>query len=343
MKNIIRVNIIVILLCLWAGAAFGQGDLKYADIGDYPLENGQVIRDCRIAYRTFGVLNASKSNALLFPTWFAGTTQELVDLGFVGPGKLADSSKYYVIAVDAFGNGVSSSPSNSKEQPEQMFPRFSIRDMVNAQHLLLTRYLHLPRLHGVIGISMGGMMTYQWMVSYPDFPDKAVAIVGSPRLTSYDLLLWQAELSAIDIAQSNSDRKSISLKTLAAIHNLHLRTPHYISANTAPENMPLFLATAEKGMMKYNASNWAWQLKAMMDHNIYRPFGNSAEGSAKAVRAKTFVVWSQQDLMVNPEPAQTYAKLLHADTLALIGDCGHLAFLCEGEVLREKVKGFLDS
>jgi homoserine O-acetyltransferase/O-succinyltransferase len=342
MKKIVRVNIIMLLLFLWAGAAFGQGPLRYADVGDYSLESGQVIRDCRIAYRTFGVLNASRSNAIMFPTWFAGTTQELVALGLIGPGKMADSSRYYVIAVEAFGNGVSSSPSNSKQQPGHMFPRFSIRDMVNAQHMLATRYLNLPRLRAVMGISMGAMITYQWMVSYPDFLDKAVAIVGSPRLTSYDLLLWQAELSAIDPGESNPERKSTAMKTLAAIHNLHLRTPHYISTNTAPENMPEFLAAAEEGMMKYDASNWAWQLKAIMGHDIYKTFGNSAEGSAKAVHAKTFIIWSQQDLMVNPEPAQAYAKLLHADTLALTGDCGHLAFLCEGEVLREKVRNFLD-
>ena len=342
MKSIIRIHLMVMLLFLWCGAAFGQGALQYADLGDYPLENGRIIRDCRIAYRTFGVLNAAKSNALLFPTWFAGTTRELIDLGLIGPGKLADSSKYFVVAVDAFGNGVSSSPSNSKHQPERTFPQFSVKDMVNAQHLLLTRYLRLPRLHGIIGISMGGMMTYQWMVSYPDFMDKAVAIAGSPRLTSYDLLLWQAELSAIDMAQNHPESKSTAMKTLAAIHNLHMRTPRYISTNTVPENVPLFLAAAEKDITKYNASNWAWQLKAMLDHNVYKPYGNSVEQSAKVIRAKTFITWSQQDLMVNPEPAQRYAKLLQTDTFVLTGDCGHLAFLCEGEILREAVQRFLD-
>jgi homoserine O-acetyltransferase/O-succinyltransferase len=342
MKSSIRIPMIVILLFLWSGAALGQGTLQYADLGDYPLENGQIIRDCRIAYRTFGTLNASQSNAVLFPTWFAGTTQELIDLGLIGPGKLADSAKYFVIAVDAFGNGVSSSPSNSKHQPEQLFPRFSIKDMVNTQHLLLTRHLHLPHLHGVIGISMGAMMTYQWTVSYPEFLDKAIAISGSPRLTSYDLILWQAELSAIEPAQNHRERKTSAMKTLAAIHHLHLRTPRYIATHTAPEAVPQYLSSAEKDLMKYDTFNWAWQLKAIIGHDIYRSFGNSAEQSAKAVRAKTFIIWAQQDLMVNPEPAQTYAKHLQADTFVLTGDCGHLAFLCEGEMLRTAVNHFLD-
>src|SRR5690349_14212526 len=84
---------------------------QYASLGDFKLENGQIIRDCRVAYRTFGQLNAEKSNVVLFTTWFTGNTAELIDA--IGPGKLIDSSKYYVIAVDALGDGFSSSPSNS--------------------------------------------------------------------------------------------------------------------------------------------------------------------------------------------------------------------------------------
>jgi homoserine O-acetyltransferase len=206
----------------------------------------------------------------------------------------------------------------------------------------LTRYLHLSRLHGVIGISMGGMMAYQWMVSYPDFLDKAIAIVGSPRLTSYDLLLWQAELSAIDAVRGKSQEKNVAMKTVAAIQTLHARTPRYITTNTTPESFPQFLATTEKSIMKYNAYNWAWQVKAIMDHDIYRSFGDAIDPAAKTIRAKALIIWAQQDLAVNSEPAQALAGYLHADTFELPGDCGHLSFLCESEVLRDKVNHFME-
>lgn len=255
---------------------------------------------------------------------------------------MADSSKYFFVAVDAFGNGVSSSPSNSMHQHNQTFPRFSIKDMVNAQHLLLTRYLHLSRLLGVIGISMGGMMAYQWMVSYPGFLDKAIAISGSPRLTSYDLLLWQAELSAIDADRGKPKGESTAMKTVAAIHNLHVRTPRYITINTPPEDFPQFLTATEKSIMKYNAYNWAWQVKAIMDHDIYRSFGEAMDPAAKTTRAKALIIWAQQDLTVNSEPAQALAKYLHADTFELPGDCGHLSFLCESEILCDKVNRFME-
>jgi len=341
MKIFIRIPIVVAILFLLSSGALAQDNLQFANLGDYHLENGQVIRDCRVAYRTFGVLNSDKSNVVLFPTWLAGTTLDLVDLGLIGPGKTADSSKYFIVAVDAFGNGVSSSPSNSRRQPGRSFPRFSIKDMVNAQHLLMIRYLNLQHLHGVIGISMGAMMAYQWMVSYPDFMDKAVAVAGSPRLTSYDLLLWQSELSAIAAGSEKHHGENASMKTLAAIHNLHLRTPHNITANTPPEAFRQFLGDMEKSFMKRNTFDWASQLKAIMDHDIYRSFGEAIEPAAKTIQAKTLIIWSQQDLTVNPEPAQKLARTLHADTFEFAGDCGHLSFLCEGEALRDTVNHFM--
>jgi len=65
----IRISIITAILFLWSGGVFGQDNLEFANLGDYTLENGQIIRDCRVAYRTLGVLNPAKSNAILFPTW----------------------------------------------------------------------------------------------------------------------------------------------------------------------------------------------------------------------------------------------------------------------------------
>src|SRR5206468_2119486 len=72
------------------------------------------------------------------------------------------------------------------------------RDLVRSQHTLLTRELKLDHVFAASGLSMGGMQTFQWVVSYPSFMTKAVPIVGSPKLTAYDLLLWKTELSLID-------------------------------------------------------------------------------------------------------------------------------------------------
>ncbi len=335
----IRVILSVAILLMAWGAAWGDGAIRHADLGDFRLEDGSVIRDCRLAYRILGRPDETRSNTVLVPTWFMGTTQELVDLGIVGPGKVIDTSRYLVVAVDAFGNGVSSSPSNSAVQSGLAFPQFSIRDMVRAQQVLLTEHLDIRRLHAVVGMSMGGMQVYQWMVAYPDFLDRAVPIVGTPWMTSYDLLLWSAELGILERLRDCRNREA-AMKTLAPVHTLLLWPPRYRAAATAPDRVPEFLRGLEEGFLRYDPTDWAWQLKALMSQDIRRGF-EGAERAAQAVKARTMVVSASQDQLIYSEPARALARLLNAETAELTGDCGHLAFLCETQKLGELVGGFL--
>jgi homoserine O-acetyltransferase len=320
--------------------------LKFASLGNFHLENGQVIEDLKLGYRTLGTLNPQKSNTILFPTWFAGTTKD--QLQFVGPGKLADPSKYYVILVDALGDGVSSSPSNSTLQPRMRFPEFTIRDMVNSQHLLLTKVLGISHVHAVIGISMGGMQTFQWMVAYPRFMDEAIPIVGSPRLTSYDLLLWTAELHAIecDPKWDHGDYTTppvAGMATVADIHAMNLTTPAYRVTHTTRAEFPKFLQDTQKMMMdQFDANNWIRQVQAMLADNVAKPYGGSMQKAAATVRARVLIIPALQDHMVNPHPAFDFAKLLHAQTFPLTSDCGHLSFGCEEKQIARAASHFLE-
>src|SRR5882762_7262599 len=157
---------------------------RFADLGDFTLENGEIIRACRVGYRTSGELDAARSNAVLLTPWMMGTSREV--LRQVTSGTLLDPSGIYAIAVDAFGNGVSSSPSNGEGQRGSAFPRFSMRDVVEGQYQLLTRVLGVSHLKAVIGTSAGGMQAFQWATSHPQFLDSAIAIAGSPRSSLAD-------------------------------------------------------------------------------------------------------------------------------------------------------------
>jgi homoserine O-acetyltransferase/O-succinyltransferase len=343
MNLVSRVAISLMLIAFLAAPSVvrAQGELSLADLGDFRLENGRVIKDCRLGYRTFGTLNKDRSNAILFPTWLSGTSEDLVTLGFIGPSKLADTSRYFVIAVDALGNGVSSSPSTSSKQPGRSFPEFSMRDMVKAQHRLLTSHFHLNRLYAVIGISMGGMQAFQWMISYPDFVQKAVSIMGSPRPASYDLLLFNAELQAIETLGAIGDGDPSALKALAALQALATRTPEYYLKNLSRSDVARALADTEKILMKYNLTDWAWQLKAIIGHDIYRAPVASEEDAARVMRAKLLVIVSRSDLMVNSEPSLSLARTMKAETLILQGDCGHFSFLCETDKVSSAASSFL--
>ena len=141
-------------------------------LGDFKLESGDVIKDFSISYVTHGTLNADKSNAVLMVTAIGGNHHRIDYL--IGPGRALDPSKCFIIATDAIGNGLTTSPSNSKAQPRMQFPKFNIRDMVNSQQRLVSEKFGIKKLVTVIGASMGGMQALQWAVSYPDMMDSIV-------------------------------------------------------------------------------------------------------------------------------------------------------------------------
>ncbi len=306
------------------------GEQCFAELGDFKLESGQIIKDCRIGYRILGEMNSAKSNILLYPTWFGGSSEHVAKL--VGPGKLVGNSELCVIVVDALGNGVSSSPSNSRRQSNVKFPEFTIHDMVVSQYRLLTEHLGIQHLYGIIGGSMGSFQVFDWLVSYPDFMDKALPYVCSPALSSCDLLQHQILLEVIAAAR----KASYSEKDIQRLANLaaepFARTPEYIVRHHPREEFETFLAGFDREPSEqFTSWNKAVQLRAMQHHDIYRRFHNSAEETAAAIQAEVLMIVSATDHLVNPLPAMEFARLLDCEIVVLENDCGHLAIGCEME------------
>src|SRR4051794_36018143 len=153
------------------------------EMGDFKLESGESIRDFAISYVTHGTLNADKSNAVLMVTAIGGNHHRIDYL--IGPGKALDPAKYFIICTDAIGNGLTTSPSNSKTQARMQFPRFNMRDMVNSQHKLVAEKFGIRKLVTVVGASMGGMQALQWGVSYPDMMETLVPIIPLGRTPAW--------------------------------------------------------------------------------------------------------------------------------------------------------------
>jgi homoserine O-acetyltransferase len=267
-----------------------------------------------MVYRTFGELNAAKTNAVLVTTSFQGTSAELAPR--IGAGKLVDSSRYFVITVDALGNAVSSSPSNSALQPGASFPAFSIRDMVESQHRLLTRHLGIPRLHAVVGESMGGMQALQWAVAHPDFAVKTVSIVGSPQSQADDRQRWRTTVAEMK-AEAGWRRALDRLWEL--------------SARDAFKELTL------------DERNFQAQAEAIANFDVAAPFGGSLAAAAAAVRSELLVVYARSDDRVNPDPAVMFAGMANGQLLELDGRCGHQAPTCERTTLWPAVDRFLAS
>lgn len=332
------------LLLLLILAAFGStlahaqsqpvdGAQQFASFGNFKLRSGEVIHDFRLGYRTLGRLAADKSNAILWPTWLGGASADI--LQFIGPGKVVDTGKYFVVLVDAIGNGISTSPSNSQSQALMKFPNFTIPDMVEAEHRLVTDVLHLSHLRAVMGISMGGMQTFGWALAYPDFMDLAIPMAGSPQSTAFDKLLWTAEIDAIELDPAWNHghptgplTRGFALK--AELDSMTLTSPTYRVAHTTAGEFEAFIADLKEKASGDGgtASDQIRQRQAIIALDLPRDFGGSMEQAAKKVRARVLVIVSPQDHHVNPIPALQFAAAAGAPVLTLDSACGHLSFSC---------------
>lgn len=327
-----------LLLATPAGAA----EQQLAGIGALKLAGG-TLDACSIGYRTYGTLAADKSNVVLVPTWLTGRSADLE--GLIGAGKLIDPARWYVITVDALGDGVSCSPSNSKTQARLDFPRFTIADMVESQHRLLHGVLGISHVHAVVGMSMGGMQALQWAVSYPDFASRVVAMIATPQPTAQDLLTWTAELRSIDESvawHGGHPADGARFNTLAAIQSQVLWTPSYRASNTARAGFAAFMQQQDSAnLASFSAVDWYRQLQALLSFDLV---GNGDLAAlARSIKAPLLLVTSARDQMVQPGPASALARLSGARHLALDSDCGHMAPVCELPRVSAAIAGFLEA
>ncbi len=293
--------------------------------------------------RTDGHLNAAQDNAVLMPTWLYGKSEGLI--GLFGseptPQHLVDTSRFFGIAIDALGNGVSSSPSNSPHQQGPAFLAFTLRDSVAAQYRVMTEVSHLKHLHALVGLSMGGEQTFDWAVMYPKFFDLGVPILGTPRLTSYDLVLKQITLESITSDPAYDGGKYASepqLRLANLIGNVVVTTAEYRNHETPRSDLSAFLTQAG-AQQPIDANDRVWQLKAIKQQDVV---GNrTIADAARSTPVRFFVIVSGQDHLVNPQPALEWAAATSAPTYVSQGTCAHLIMTCDAEAVSTRVRSFL--
>jgi homoserine O-acetyltransferase len=336
----------VMVVLGFAGVGTGltqDGVLRVAELGECPLANGQVILDCRVGYRTFGSLHADGANAVIVPTWLNGRSEDLISLfGTTAGGNwLVDTAQFYGVAFDAFGDGVSSSPSNSMRQAGVAFPLFTMEDMVRAQYRVLTQVLGVKRVHAAVGLSMGGHQVFAWAVLYPGFVERAVPIVGSPQASVFDLLSKRILIEAIESdPEYKGGRYTVEppLKLANAIGTLTTATPDYRNAEVPREKFSNWMISVE-APQRQDANDRVWQAKAIMTHDVLH--GRSIADVAKSVPVRFLVVVAAEDRMVTPQPALDWAKAVGAETYVSAGTCAHLIMSCDAKALSERVVRFL--
>jgi len=317
-----------------------DGALQAVDMDECRLENGEVIEACRLTFRTYGRLAPDLGNIVLMPTWLNGNAQGLASSNYLGPQGIVDTDDYFVIAANALGNGVSSSPSNSMQQP---FPAFTIRDQVNLQYQLLTGHLGIEHLHAVVGASMGAYQTYEWLMMYPDFANHFVPIEGTPWYTFYDRVKGRAWQEVLALPEDSPEAIQRKAHLLALIDGMVFWTPEYLNRERSLEQFDEWLA----GMARFDnvaaLRNRASQNASTAQHDIRRGRPDFEARLQAMGRPSVLAVVFERDMTVNPEPNKVFAKQLGFEVVEIAGDCGHFGPNpeCYQQQVIERVSDFL--
>lgn len=155
---------------------------KYQVIKNFKFKSGEILPELNMEYATFGTKKTDDdgniTNAIVYLHGSSGdysSVKRVKDI--LGSGKVIDTSDYFVICPTSLGNPGSSSPSTSGMG--HLFPKYTVDDMVDSVYNLLTQKLNIKHVKGIIGTSMGGFLTLQWAIKYPDFMEFIIPITTS--------------------------------------------------------------------------------------------------------------------------------------------------------------------
>lgn len=312
-------------------------DYEVFELGDVVLQSGMRIPDARLAYVTFGTLNADKSNAILYPTWYSG--QHTDNLWLIGEGMALDPTRYFIIIPNMFGNGLSSSPSNTPPPYDRArFPNVTVYDNVQCQHRLVTERFGITRLALVTGWSMGAQQTFQWAASFPDMVERIAPFCGTAKTWPHNFVFLEAVKAAIrtDAAWKNGWYTEQPWKGLRAVGRVYAGwglSQMFYREETWREmgyaSLEDFLVGFWEGFfLRKDANNllamaWTWQHGDISANPMYNGDFDRALG---AIKARAMILPGEKDLYFTPEDGEYEAsRIPNAEFRPIRSTWGHFA------------------
>lgn len=282
-------------------------DYEIFDLGDVPLQRGATLRNAKLAYKTYGKLDADKGNVIVYPTWYSG--QHYDNEWLIGPGMALDPGKYFIIVPNMLGNGLSSSPSNTPEPYNlSRFPDITLYDNVRLQHRLVTEKFGIERIALVTGWSMGAQQTNQWGCLYPDMVQRIAPFCGSARTAPHNIVFLEGVKAALtaDAAWNGGWYSAPPSKGLRAVGRVYagwgLSQPFYMQElwrELGFSSLEDFLVGFWEGFfLQKDANNllamlWSWQHGDISDNPVFKGDFKKALG---AVKARAIVMPAERDL-----------------------------------------------
>ncbi|MDR1935123.1 MAG: alpha/beta fold hydrolase [Candidatus Accumulibacter sp.] len=298
-----------LLLAMSLTGATSAGAASYPEpreasfvLKDFKFHTGEVLPEVRINYLTLG--NA-QNPAVLILHGTAGSGQAMLRASFAeelfGPGQPLDTAKYFIILPDAIGTGKSTKPSDGLKGK---FPLYNYDDMVLGQYRLLTEGLNVKHLRIIVGNSMGGMQTWLWAVSYPDFMDAVVPMASQPTaMASRNWMLRRMITDAVrnDPAWKNGEytEQPQYFRQINVYYGMATNGGNLAYQAKAPtrEKADQLYASMLANPTKLDANDFLYQWDSSRDYDPEPKLGN--------IKARVLVINSADDERNPPESGLT--------------------------------------
>ncbi len=350
------------------------------------LDAGTLLSPFQIAYKTYGTLNDARSNAILVchaltgDQHVASTNPVTGKSGWwevlIGPGKIIDTSRFFVICSNVIGGCLgstgpaSTNPATGKPYGLDL-PVITVRDMVRAQAMLIDR-LGIDCLLSVLGGSMAGMQVLQWAASFPDRVFSAVPIACAARHSSQNIAFHEVGRQAVMADPDwcggkyaelgKSPRKGLAVARMAAhITYLSEEALHKKFGRELQDRSRLAFGfdadfqvesyLRHQGLTfvdRFDANSYLYMTRAMDYFDLASDYGGVLANAFRGTKTRFCVVSFTSDWLFPTSENRTVVHALNAAAanvsfVEIETDRGHDAFLLDEPELFAAVRGFLSA
>ena len=289
------------------------------ELGDIELLSGETLLSAKLAYKTYGALNSDKNNVILLPTFYTGTHKR--NEGFFGANRAINPEKHFIISINLFGNGLSTSPSNAdKKQRGSKFPTITLWDNIKCQHELLTKNFNIEKIALVTGWSMAGCQSYQWAAQYPDMVEAILPFCASAKTSEHNFVFLEGVKAALcaDPIWNNGDYSSPPTEGLKAFGRVYAGWAFSQSFFREKKYKELGFKNVEELLIDWendHVNNWdannlltkllTWQKNDISTGPIYN---NNFTEALNRIKAKAILMPCSHDLYFPPEDNEFEVK-----------------------------------